>query len=523
MQRDRETTVFFIGELTVLLNPGTTCWRVERANRLSLITDMSEYFAAAKAVMSSARRSIHLLNWAFDPDTFFLPNMSGGGPPDDRFGPFLRDLACANKDLDVRILCWRSALPVAATQNFFPHRAKACFEGTPVRFRLDSALPMGACHHQKLIVVDDAMAFCGGGDIAPDRWDTCEHLDDDPRRQKTAGKCYESRHETMSAVDGPAAAALGALFRERWERSAGDRPEPAPALAPGEEPARSLWPSCLPVTARNVRVGLSRTQPRWRTHGEVREAEALHLASIAAARRLIYMENQYFASPIMAEALAARLTERDGPEVVLVSTQHSPSWFDQMTMDRTRGLFLKRLKEADRYDRCRAFFPLTRKGRSIIVHSKLSVIDDDLVRIGSANLNNRSTGFDTECDLSVEAEEGPAGAAVREAIAAFRTNLVAHWLHVDPTAAAAAPGGLGARIERLDPEGRLMRPIEPKALSPFWTFIAAHHLGDPSGPADSWRPWRRRRELERQLRELSGRIAAAGLPAPVRELQPETV
>ena len=81
---------------------------------------------------------------------------------------------------------------------------------------------MGACHHQKVIVIDDEMAFCGGGDIAPDRWDTCEHEDDDPRRQKTAGKDYESRHETMSAVDGDAARALGVLFRMRWERCLGE-------------------------------------------------------------------------------------------------------------------------------------------------------------------------------------------------------------------------------------------------------------------------------------------------------------
>ena len=30
-------------------------------------------------------------------------------------------------------------------------------------------------------------------------------------------------------------------------------------------------------------------------------------------------------------------------------------------------------------------------------------IDDTLLRIGSANINNRSMGFDTECDLSLEA------------------------------------------------------------------------------------------------------------------------
>jgi phosphatidylserine/phosphatidylglycerophosphate/cardiolipin synthase-like enzyme len=504
----------------LLLKPGSTCWRVETATRLGLIIDMADYFAAAKMAMSKARRSIHLLNWAFDPDTLFVPDADGGGPPSDKFGPFLRDLACANPDLDVRILCWRSALPVAATQNFFPHRAKKCFEGTPVKFRLDASLPMGACHHQKVIIVDDEMAFCGGGDIAPDRWDTIEHKDGDPRRQKTKGKCFESRHETMSAVDGDAARALGDLFRMRWERSSGERlPAPSPA-------SDDLWPDCLPVAASNVRVGLSRTEPHWRRYYEVREAETLHLAAIASAKRRIYMENQYFASPIMAEALAARLEEPGGPEIILVSTQHSPSWFDRMSMDRTRILFLKRLKSVDHYNRCHAYYPLTAKGRSIIVHSKLTIVDDQLVRIGSANLNNRSTGFDTECDLSVEAERGAKGEQTRRAIHTFRNRLLGHWLNQSPDAVDAAiktGGSLHAAIESFDGPGRRMHPIEIKPIGAFWEFVAAYHLGDPAGPADSWRPWRRRRELKRQLRELADHLAYVGLEAPVEELSPETV
>lgn len=506
----------------MLLKPGSACWRVETADRLALIVDMAEYFAAAKDAMTRARRSIHLLNWAFDPDTFFLPDKSGSGPPSDRFGPFLRDLACARPDLDVRILCWRSALPVAATQNFFPHRAKACFEGTPVVFRLDGSLPMGACHHQKMIIIDDKIAFCGGGDIAPDRWDTPEHLDDDPRRQKTAGKCFESRHETMSAVDGDAARALGALFRLRWVRSSGEA-LPAPE---DEATGEDLWPECLEVAARRVRVGLSRTEPRWRNYPEIREAEALHLAAIAAARKTIYLENQYFASPIMAESLAARLAETNGPEIILISTRHSPSWFDQMTMDRTRVLFLKRLKEVDHQNRCHAFFPRTAKGRAIIVHSKLAIIDDELVRVGSANMNNRSTGFDTECDLSAEADAGEGGDATRAAIARFRTRLLAHWLHVEEAAfeaALSAAGSLHGAIGRLDPDAGRLRPIPLPQIGAFAAFIAAHHLGDPAGPADSWRPWRRRRELERQLADISRRIAEDGLASPVAALSPETI
>lgn len=89
--------------------------------------------------------------------------------------------------------------------------------------------------------------------------------------------------------------------------------------------------------------------------------------------------------------------------MVLISTEHSPSYFDQMTMDRTRLAFLDRLRKADRHNRMKMYCPVTAMGLPIIVHAKLTIIDDQLMRIGSANINNRSLGFDPECDLSLEA------------------------------------------------------------------------------------------------------------------------
>jgi len=501
----------------VLLVPQSTCWRTGRADRAGLIVDVERYYAAARNAMAQAERSIHLLGWAFDPDTPFTPTAPGEGEP-ERWGPFLRDLSARKPGLDIRLLVWKSALPVAATQNFFPHRARACFKGSRVRFRLDGSIPIGACHHQKVIVIDDRLAFCGGCDVGPDRWDTPLHHDDDPRRRKGKG-FFECRHETMAVVDGEAARELGQLFRNRWERSSGEILLCPPEKAQGPDP----WPPGVPVAIRNAFVGLARSEPQWRHHHEIRETERLHLASIAAARTLIYMENQYFASPIMAEALAARLEREDGPEIVLVSTQHSPSWFDQMTMDRTRLLFLKRLREADRYGRLTAVCPVTPNGRSIIVHSKLSIIDDQLVRIGSANLNNRSTGFDTECDLAIEADDD----AARAAIAAFRADLVGHWI-AQPgealAAAAAAQGSLALAIKALDDgvSPRLL-PIEPKPIGRFASFIATYHIGDPAGPKDSWAPWMRRWELRKQLRRLSVELKRAGQEASPTDLSPDTV
>ena len=500
----------------MLLVPGSTCWRTARADRAGLIVDVANYYDAAREAMSKAERSIHILGWAWDPETPFEPS-EPGEPDPERWGPFVRRLADERPDLDVRLLIWKSALPIAATQNYFPHKARVCFEGSRVHFRLDGSIPMGACHHQKVVVIDDRLAFCGGCDVGPDRWDTNQHADDNPRRRRKGDRYFECRHETMAVVDGEAALRLGELFRGRWERSSGEILLPPPEQTGGCE----LWPSKTKVAFRNANVGLARSEPLWGHHPELRETERLHLASIAAAQRIIYMENQYFASPIMAEAIAARLVERQGPEVVLVSTQHSPSWFDQVTMDRTRILFLKRLKEADRHGRLTAVSPVTPKGKPIIVHSKLTIIDDALVRIGSANLNNRSTGFDTECDLAIEAETDEQ----RAAIAAFRAELVAHWLGKhgpDFAAAEAERGSMAGAIRLMDDVGRL-QPIPIKPIGAMASFIATYHIGDPAGPKDSWRPWTRRWELRKQLRRLSIELTRVGLEAPADDLSPETV
>lgn len=485
----------------MLLKPGETCWRIGKAGRAAVLIDAADYFTAARSAMLKARRSIHFLNWAFDPDTLFDPQPGAVGPDDDKIGPFLVDLARRRPYLDVRILCWRSSLPIAATQRFFPHRAKRCFEDTQVRFLLDAAVPLGACQHQKVVVIDDAVAFCGGGDIGPDRWDTILHLDDDPRREvgPYSRRDFPSRHEMMAVVDGEPAAALGALFRDRWRRATGE--VPPEATGPSD---LDPWPDQIAPQFADVVAGVARTAPAWRGAPEIRENEALHLAAIAAARDCIYLENQYFASPLIGEALARRLEQPDGPEVVLVSTERSPSWFDQMTMDRTRTLFLRRLRAADRHGRLRAYVPHTDKGRLIIVHAKLSIIDDRLVRVGSANLNNRSGGFDAECDLAIEA--GPDDTAARTEITAVRARLIAHWLGIEPqavTQAIATAGGVGAAIEQLRAAGyRRLTPLEPLRLGPLAAIIARLHLGDPSATSDSWRPWRRGAAFRRRLAQL---------------------
>jgi phosphatidylserine/phosphatidylglycerophosphate/cardiolipin synthase-like enzyme len=468
-----------------VLKPGETCWRKARVGRAAFLVDTEAYFTAVFEALRKARRSVLLLGWGFDPRARLFPDGFDGPDDPDEVGRILVALARARPELDIRLLIWKSALPIAASQQFFPHKARRWFRGTGVQFWLDDQVPFGACHHQKVLVIDDKLAFCGGGDISVDRWDTPGHLEHDPRRIMPDQHHHAPRHEVMMMVDGDAAAALGDLARERWRRAKGEAlPVPEPT---DEDP----WPAHIPAHLQNVEVSIQRTEPAWKGRPEVAEIRRLTIDSIMAARSTIYLENQYFTSPLIAAALAQRLAEPDGPEVVLISTGQSPSWFDQLTMDRARSNMLWRLRVADVFGRMRAFYPITPSGTKIIVHSKVTVIDDTMARVGSANLNNRSGGFDTEVELAVEGPDEPG----RMAIGALRDRLIGHFMgHTgDAVAKARAErgGSLVAAIDFLNREGRLS-PILPMKQTPLGEIIATYHIGDPFTVADSWKPNLRR-------------------------------
>jgi phosphatidylserine/phosphatidylglycerophosphate/cardiolipin synthase-like enzyme len=476
-----------------LLRPGETCWTTARADRLAFIVDTQAYFTALYEALIKAKRSVLILGWGFDPRTRLAPDGANVSGEPDEVGNLLIRLSAARPDLEIKLLIWKSALPVSATQEFFPHRARAWFKNTRVQFELDDAVPLGACHHQKVVVIDEQLAFTGGGDVCADRWDTESHLDRDLRRRLAHHECHLPRHEVMTMVDGEAARAFGDLFRERWVRSGRGKPL---APRPGDG-ADDPWPDFVPVDMTEATIGIARTLPAWRKAKGVRELQALAVESIMAAKDLIYLENQYFTSPTIAEALAARLAEPRGPQVVLISTQASPSWFDRLTMDRVRGIQIRRLQEADVFGRFQAYSPVTAGGNKIIVHAKVSIFDDQIARVGSANLNNRSSGFDTECELAVVAQT-PAQA---KAIADFRNHLLGHYMARtadDVDHAMGEQRSLIRAIEHLNRHGRL-RPIRPQKLSKISRIIADFHLGDPMSPKDAMRPYMRRRRLNRHV------------------------
>lgn len=472
-----------------LFAPGQNCWRVETATRFAVLMENAAYFSALRSALDKAERSVVLLGWQFDPRTRLHPDIANAGPTDE-IGRLLRMLVKSKPQLDVRLLIWKSPLLIAASQGFFPQRAQAWFRKRMVEFRLDPPPAPGACHHQKVVIIDDAVAFVGGGDISVDRWDCDEHLDGDPRRCLPSGLIAPPRHEVMCVVDGPAARALGDLARERWRKATGERTIVDVA-------ASDPWPDDVEPDIFDTPMAIARTEPGFGQWAETRENEALHVDAIRRAKKLIYLENQYFTSPVIAAALAERLAEWDGPEVVLVSTGGSPSWFDRLTMDTARSEVLYRLEQADRNNRFFAFAPHTANGQRIIVHAKVSIYDDQVLRVGSTNLNNRSLGFDTECDVAI----APGTEQGADAIRRFRHRTLGHWIGVDAEAFGAAEeltGSVGMAVHRFD-TGR-MQVLGATPPSRVEQVIAEFQLGDPTSMRDAFRPWKRRATSHRRLR-----------------------
>jgi len=462
-----------------VLRPGYTCWRTELARRVAFLVDNEPYYAALHSALRAAQRSIHILGWAFDPRTRLAPDGNEGPDDPDEIGRILVELCRATPELDIRILVWRAPFGLMGHQDVRGHRAKRRFAKTPVTFYEARDVPFGACHHQKVVVVDDQLAFCGGGDIVTNRWDSRAHSDIEPRRILPDHGRHPARHEVTLLVEGPAAGALGALFRERWTSATGEVVPKARSAAP------SPWPVSAPAQLLNVNVGIARTRPAWRGRPLVEEVRQLTLACIAQARQTIYLENQYFTCAPVAVALARRLGEPNGPEVILMVGGRAPSWFDHLTMDRARNPLVRYLRAADKFGRFRALSPSTSGNASITVHSKVGVFDDRIVRVGSANLNNRSEGFDTECDLAIEGGSDNE----RRSISDFRDLLISHYLAIEPakfTLARISGGGVIAAIDTLNEEGRLTPMATGKAS--YWeSLVSGRTLGDPASAGGSWR------------------------------------
>lgn len=198
------------------------------------------------------------------------------------------------------------------------------------------------------------------------------------------------------------------IFLDRWAAATGER------LAPVRPDRTRRFD--LPHTLRlsGGPASISRTVPA-RTCGRNAGAEIAQLYddAIASAERLILIENQYFTSRRVFDALHKRIsdTSRPGIEVVVILPQAAQNWKEELAIGFEQRRMLQRLETAAKANHCPlGIYTPIKTGNPplpptpIYVHSKVLVIDDRILSIGSANTSNRSLGLDTECNINIEAD-----------------------------------------------------------------------------------------------------------------------
>lgn len=438
-----------------ILTEGETCWRIARANRAAVLVDGAAYFSAVRAALLKARRTVFIVGWDIDSRTPLTgPSECGqtDGAP-DTLRAFLIHLVERQPDLCIHILLWDYAIVYAVERELLPAYKLGWQTPPQIKVGLDDALPFGACHHQKIVVIDDAVAFSGGLDLTIRRWDTPAHRVKDPARVDPEGKPYGPFHDVQVIVDGAAAEALARLVRLRWSHAVSG------ALAP-VAPSGDPWPEDVKPDFRDQDIGIARTLPALGDRVETREVEALFLRSIEAAERCIYIENQYLTADSVAEALCSRLRDNPELEAIIVSPKDPHGWLEARSMGAGRVRFMHRLQEAGVGERLRLVYPAAEDGSEavpIMVHAKVMAVDDRFLRVGSANLNNRSMGLDSECDLAVEA----ANAEQAQAIAGIRNRLLAEHLGVEPKQVADALAEHASIVQVVDDLGSATRYLVP--------------------------------------------------------------
>jgi len=480
----------------VFFREGHNCWRVGQAGKVAFLVDGRNYFEAVAAACEKATRAIFIVGW--DLDSRICLRRGNAKDAGETLGEFLDRLARETPGLHIYLLEWDFAMLYSLERETLPILSLGWKTHERVHFELDDNHPVGASHHQKIVVIDDRVAFVGGFDLASCRWDTSEHAPDHPDRRDN-GDGYGPFHDVQMMVDGEAAKNLGELARRRWEAATGDTVPLVPAT--DHDP----WPEEVAPDLENTSVATLRTQPDHDNWPEKREIETFYLEAIDRAQKWIYIENQYLTAHVIGSALEKVLRKEKGPEVLLVLPRNCSGWLEEGTMGLLRQHLVGNLRRVDREGRLKLCYPhRIDLGSNIInVHSKVLIVDDSILRIGSSNLSNRSMGFDTECDLALAAGNDE---TISKSIASFRNRLLAEHLGTDPQALAESIGENGSllrAVENLNRNERSLRDLPVNDDDALSGTLSESELFDPERPIEMNRLLRYLGIGEERERELS--------------------
>lgn len=478
------------------VEPGV--WRYAKAKRATLVIDGEDYFDLLQQSMLKARQRILLIGWDFDTRIHLSKGRRWWEKGwrkhyPRRLGSFILWLNNHRSGLEIRILKWS-----VGALKFFARGSMTwdLIRWAPRRridFKFDTAHPVGCSHHMKIVVIDDTFAVCGGIDMTSRRWDTREHLEVDERRVEPGSQSYGPWHDIAMLMEGDIAGALAEVGRSRWEKAGG---KPLGRCNPQGD---SAWPDELKPQFEDVEIGIARSRAAYKGDERLDEVEKLFLRQIASAKHFIYAENQYFASRAICEAILERLSEPDPPEIVIVHPAGADGWIEGIAMDPARAQLVKAIRALDGHDRFHLYVPYT-GSTPIYVHAKLMIVDDEVIRVGSSNFNNRSMGLDTECDVFIDCHR-PGNAHAADAIRDIRLSLLAEHCSISDAEVARLideKGSMAAMIASLGDTRRCrLQPFYPPETNEWEDELAERQVLDPEHPDEMFAILPRRRGLFR--------------------------
>jgi phospholipase D1/2 len=509
-----------------LLQPGQTCWRIARADRFAALVDAADYFASLRKAILAAEHSVVIIGWDIDSRARLVPERKPKDGYPATLLSFLNAVLEQKPHLHVVLLAWDFSMIYAFEREFLPSYVFRSDAHSRLHFVLDGAHALGASHHQKLAVIDGCVAFTGGMDLTIRRWDRSAHAADDAGRVDPAGEPYAPMHDVQLAVDGECARALFELAQQRLEHALRYAPQwsghaPPPKLAPPEQGrVDRIWPEDIQLDLCNVDVGICRTHASTSgDEADIREIQMLVRAALLTAERYVFIENQYLTAAAAGEAIAQSLSRPEGPEIVMVLPKVESGWLEQSSMGVLRGKLLSHLRRADQHQRLHIYYPRVPGlgTHSLNVHSKVIITDGTFLKIGSANLSNRSLGLDTECDLALEAHSEDDDTA--RGIQRILTRLLGEHLDLTPEACAQALAEHGSLQKLIESRREHPRSLQPLPAEEEDAPLNLEALGDlvvdPERPmgADAFvkslLPARVRRPAARSL------ISTLGMLVPV--------
>jgi phospholipase D1/2 len=390
-----------------VLKPGSNCMGIYEARKTGVLIDACDYYRAFYETAARARRYLLLAGWQFDSDVRLLRGQEAKKAPLQlQFLKFLDALCERTPELEIYVLAWDFSAVFSLEREWFQEILFNWSTNERVHFRFDNIHAAGATHHQKFVIVDGSIAFVGGMDICSSRWDDRHHAHDNPERVDVDGRTYGCYHDIQTYHTGPVVKELLDIFVQRWVDSG------AEALklptADGEisfDPAQAIP---LPTN----RVAVSRTQAAtFQTRRpQIQEIRRLFMDAIMSADQFIYLENQYFSSQAIYWSLISRMALPDRPrlQIIMMLPDRLP-FTEELFLGLPQVKMLRSLAQVAQ----RTGHRLSVYSSAVIdegsrkmtfIHSKLLLVDDRFLTIGSANATNRSMGLDTELNVSWEAD-----------------------------------------------------------------------------------------------------------------------